>query len=169
MEQKKILVVDDDPDFRALIGVQLKAAGFTVVFAQDGMSGISTAQRERPDLIVLDLHMPAGNGQTILRRLKSLSPLASVPVIVASATPAAEVCDEVMEGRAAAFLQKPITGDDLLAAVNMCFGEKPGSQVDCQASLACPHCHKPIQLTATQQESAPAGNPPNRRPVARTR
>jgi CheY-like chemotaxis protein len=80
--ERKILVVDDEPDVVSYLTTFLEDEGFSVVSAQDGPDGIAKARAERPDLITLDITMPGMSGievLTILRRDPELNP---IPVIV---------------------------------------------------------------------------------------
>ncbi len=70
MSQKKILVVDDDPDVRLGLQLRLKANHYDVIFAADGVASIAEARKHMPDLIILDLGLPAGDGFSVLERLK---------------------------------------------------------------------------------------------------
>src|ERR1700692_3669274 len=62
MEKPKILIVDDDPDLRRGLNLRLRANHFDTAYATDGFSAIAMAQKERPDLIILDIGLPAGDG-----------------------------------------------------------------------------------------------------------
>jgi len=84
MNSKKILVVDDDPDLRLSLNVRLKANDYEVIFAADGVSSIAETRKHMPNLIILDLGLPAGDGFTVLNWLKSNDSLSSIPVIVLS-------------------------------------------------------------------------------------
>jgi DNA-binding response OmpR family regulator len=84
MSQKKILIVDDDPEMRLAMHVRLKANHYDVGFAVDGVSGIAEARRQQPDVILLDLGLPAGDGFTVLERLQTNDSMAAIPVIVVS-------------------------------------------------------------------------------------
>ncbi|RXH54754.1 response regulator [Granulicella sibirica] len=69
MKLKKILVVDDDPEMRLALKIRLRANNYEVEAAEDGVSAIAEARRRQPDLILLDLGLPAGDGFTVLERL----------------------------------------------------------------------------------------------------
>jgi two-component system KDP operon response regulator KdpE len=85
MQRHKILVVDDDPDLLRALRLRLKAQDYDISTASDGYSAIATAQKERPDLIILDLGLPVGDGFVVLERLQTSNPLSSIPVIVLTA------------------------------------------------------------------------------------
>ncbi len=84
MPSGKVLIVEDDPDQAAAIGVHLQHAGYTVVTASDAGDAVPTAARERPDIILLDLGLPGGGGLTALARLKSMLETSVTPVLVIS-------------------------------------------------------------------------------------
>jgi CheY-like chemotaxis protein len=116
MSGKKILVVDDDKDQLLALAITLKAKGYVVVSAMDAVSAISMARKERPDLVLLDLGLPAGDGFVVMERLKNLIPLATIPVVIVTARDLA--CEpRALSAGATAFLQKPVENDLLLATV----------------------------------------------------
>jgi DNA-binding response OmpR family regulator len=84
MSGKKIMIVEDEVVQLTVLARRLKAAGFDIVGARDGMTAISTARKEQPDLILLDLGLPAGDGFVVLQRLQMLINTGAIPVIVVS-------------------------------------------------------------------------------------
>jgi DNA-binding response OmpR family regulator len=123
MGNKKILIVDDDPDVRLGLHVRLKASHYDVVFAADGMASIAEARKHLPDLIILDLGLPAGDGFSVLERLKANDSLSLIPVIVVSARDRHANVDRVLKAGAKAFLQKPVDNAELLAVIRQALGE----------------------------------------------
>ena len=113
----KILVVDDDQDIQRLLAVRLAREGHEVAFAADGISAIASARREQPQLILLDVGLPAGDGFTVLERLHAIPQLAAIPVIVMSARDSHETVERALEAGAERFVPKPFEMDELLAAV----------------------------------------------------
>jgi DNA-binding response OmpR family regulator len=79
MAQAKILIVDDDQDIRRLLGIRLKARGYEPFFAGDAISAVNQARKEHPDLILLDLMLPAGDGYLVVERLKAMPALEGIP------------------------------------------------------------------------------------------
>jgi len=82
MDRTKILVVDDNPTIRKGLSVRLRANGYEVLFAEDAISATATLVTERPDLVVLDLGLPRGDGFVVMERLHKNDRLANIPVIV---------------------------------------------------------------------------------------
>ena len=85
MSAKKILIVDDDEYLLLGLAAKLKANGYAVVSAMDGVAAVAVARQETPDLIILDLGLPAGDGFLVLERLRAMTDLLATPVIVLSA------------------------------------------------------------------------------------
>jgi DNA-binding response OmpR family regulator len=131
MGNKKILIVDDDSDVRLGLHVRLKANHYDVIFAADGMASIAEARKHMPDLIILDLGLPAGDGFSVMGRLKAIDSLSLIPVIVVSARDRNANMDRALKAGAKAFLQKPVDNAELLAVIRQALGEparpeKPG-------------------------------------------
>jgi DNA-binding response OmpR family regulator len=124
MSRKTILIVDDDPDVRLGLHVRLKANLYDVVFAADGIAAISEARKRMPDLIILDLGLPAGDGFSVLERLKANLSLALIPVIVVSARDRNANRERALKAGARAFLQKPVDNARLLSLIRLALGEK---------------------------------------------
>ena len=123
MGNKKILIVDDDSDVRLGLHVRLKANHYDVIFAADGMASISEARKHMPDLIILDLGLPAGDGFSVMERLKANDDLSLIPIIVVSARDRDANMDRALKAGAKAFLQKPVENAELLAVVRRVLGE----------------------------------------------
>lgn len=119
MPKHKILVVDDDPDLVRAMRLRLRANDYEIATAGDGYSAIATAQKERPDLIVLDLGLPVGDGFVVLDRLQKSDSLSDVPVIVLSARDPETNEMRALQAGAAAFFQKPADNDELLNVIRI--------------------------------------------------
>ncbi|MDR1146084.1 MAG: response regulator [Verrucomicrobiales bacterium] len=81
----KILVIDDEPDVVDLLAINLKAAGFNVLAADNGEAGLAKARAEVPDLIVLDLMLPKMSGTEVCKLLKRDAATAAIPIIMVTA------------------------------------------------------------------------------------
>ena len=116
--QRKILIVEDDADIRGLLTMRLRQRSYDTSFATDGMSALTVARRESPDLVVLDLGLPAGDGFTVIERMRAITSLADVPVVVITARDAATNREKAEAFGAAAFVEKPIDFDELLETID---------------------------------------------------
>jgi two-component system KDP operon response regulator KdpE len=117
----KILVVEDDQDIRQLLHLQLTAAGYESAFARDAATALAVARKERPDLILLDIGLPAGDGFVVMERMRAIPELEMTPVIVITARDALEG-EKAVEQGARSFLQKPFEADELVAQIRQALG-----------------------------------------------
>ena len=117
MNRTKIMIVDDDPELRLALKLRLRANHYDTVSACDGYSAIALAQKERPNLILLDLGLPAGDGYVVLKRLQDSDALSDIPVIVLTARDPQANEDCSLEAGAAAFFQKPADNHELLEVI----------------------------------------------------
>jgi DNA-binding response OmpR family regulator len=124
VSQADILVVDDDPDIRQALQIRLKASGYDVHCAEDGIEAVSEARKHVPDLIVLDLGLPAWDGFVVMDMLKTNLTLSSIPVIVLSGRDRRASQDRVLKAGARAFLQKPVQTNEFLAVIRQTLKEK---------------------------------------------
>jgi DNA-binding response OmpR family regulator len=127
MAQAKILIVDDDQDIRRLLGIRLKARGYEPFFAGDAISAVNQARKEHPDLILLDLMLPAGDGYLVVERLKAMPALEGIPVIVVSARDPVAEEERFIQSGADAFIRKPFDYDELLTAIALALGAEPAA------------------------------------------
>ena len=134
MSNKKILIVEDDADVRLGYQVLLKANSYDTFFAADSISAISEARKQMPDLIILDLGLPAGDGHVVLERLRGPvnMDLGGIPVVVVSGRDLRGNKERALKGGAKAFLQKPWDDDELLSLIARLLGQpdiygQPGS------------------------------------------
>jgi len=108
----RVLVIDDEADVRWLLRLSLERVGHEVLLAEDGLRGVAMAQRQKPDVIVLDLMMPVMDGYGVLDALAKDGRTSHVPVLVltAKAIPSEE---ERVTQAGARFLEKPFDPNDL--------------------------------------------------------
>ena len=111
-----VLIVEDDPDTRALEKEILEFAGFRVLTANNGEDGIRFATEGRPSVILLDLALPTKSGFDVLNILKSCSATANVPVVLISAY--VTLVEDCVARGASTCVQKPFDIDHLVAQVN---------------------------------------------------
>jgi DNA-binding response OmpR family regulator len=115
---KKILVVDDEKDLVETISFRLKANGYTVVTAYDGLEAIDLARRDRPDLIILDLMLPKMDGYKVCALLKRDARYAAIPIIIFTARAQDEDISMGKEMGADAYLTKPFAPEALLNKIS---------------------------------------------------
>lgn len=110
----KILLVDDDQELSLLASTVLRQGGHKTLMAVDASQVLPSAQREKPDLILLDVNMPGGNGTQLLVRLKRSTLTSGIPVIVVSGAQDAKLPSQVVGLGAEGFLPKPWTPETLV-------------------------------------------------------
>ncbi len=120
---KTILIVEDDPDVRNGLHIRLKSNGYTTVLAADAPSSLSQARKHAPDLIVLDLGLPGGDGFLVMERFKAIPTLAVIPIIIVSARDVHANHERALKAGAKAFLQKPVENAELLRVIRETLGE----------------------------------------------
>ncbi len=123
MTKPKILVVDDDPDLLRAMRLRLRSNNCEISTAADGYSAIAAAQKERPDLIILDLGLPAGDGFVVLDRLQNSNQLANIPVIVLSARDPQGNEERALKAGATIFFQKPVDNEELMNCIRVSLPE----------------------------------------------
>ena len=128
MAPRRVLIIDDDKTIVTLMTTLLRKAGYQVSAAFDGMAGFMTAQKERPDLILLDLQMPAGGGAAVWKRLQASGHTSSIPVVYVTATSAPGFAAEVEAEGAAGFIRKPFEPEHFVERVDEFFKRATGQQ-----------------------------------------
>ena len=123
MKVNKILIIEDDHDLRRALNVRLRASEYETAFATDAVMALSIAKKEVPDLILLDLGLPGGDGFIVLDRMKNIPSLACTPVIVLSARDPQTNEKRALDAGAEAFFQKPVDNDQLMRAIWQALGE----------------------------------------------
>ena len=117
MKEKKIVVVEDEPDLVDVVTYNLEREGYLVSAARRGDEGLNLIRSELPDLVLLDLMLPGMDGLSICRQMKSDGALKAIPIIIASAK--GEESDVVigLEMGADDYLAKPFSPRELLARI----------------------------------------------------
>jgi DNA-binding response OmpR family regulator len=124
---RRILLVEDDADTRHAIAVRLRSAGYEVIVAGDGHSAVVHAQKDRPDLILLDLGLPGGDGFSVMKRLDALGLRAVAPVIVLTARAGSDDTQRALAAGAVLVLHKPVDNEQLLAAIAANVAQSPAT------------------------------------------
>lgn len=115
---KQVLVVDDEPLIRQVIGEILQDEGYGVLLASGGHSMLKVLETERPDLILLDVMMPDGDGREALKAMQSEARLRDIPVVIVSTG----VAHQRIKEFTVSFLAKPFDLEQLLDIVTNAIG-----------------------------------------------
>jgi CheY-like chemotaxis protein len=129
---KRVLLVDDDSTILLGTGVRLKSMGYTVYTAKDAVSAVSAVVKNDPDVVVLDLSLPAGDGFLVAERLQNLVVSAATPIIFITANENPALRERAMNLGAAAFITKPFDATTLADAIEQALA--PGDNWLPQAS-----------------------------------
>jgi len=113
----KILLVEDDEKIVKALTVRLKSQGYEVVAAFDAVMATSKAMEHHPDVILLDISMPGGNGFTVAERLHDSSLTADIPIIFLTASKEPGLRERAKELGAMAFLEKPFEAQELVSFI----------------------------------------------------
>jgi DNA-binding response OmpR family regulator len=114
----KVLVVDDEPDVLNALRIRLKTWGFDVICAEDGMTATKIAIDQAPDVVLLDIGIPAGNGHTVAENLKQNLRTRYTPVIYLTARNAPQDRHIAEKNGAFDYITKPFVAADILATLN---------------------------------------------------
>jgi len=112
---KNILMIDDEKDLCLIVTTALTRKGYNVAIANTRRKAIASIKREKPDLILLDLKLPDGDGMTLLPRIKKMTPRTVVNII--SAYGSEEIREEARKKGAYTFIDKPFTEKDILKSI----------------------------------------------------
>jgi two-component system phosphate regulon response regulator PhoB len=117
MSKGTILVIEDDPDIVEMVEYNLTQAGYETITASNGADGICSARRQRPELVILDLMLPAVDGFDVCRTLKSDENTAGIPIIILSAK--SQETDKIvgLELGADDYVTKPFSPRELIARI----------------------------------------------------
>jgi CheY-like chemotaxis protein len=113
----RILIIDDDESLLQMVSIMLKRAGYTPILATDGYKGIEIAQRDKPDMAIVDVMMPNISGYEVCRILREDSATMEIPLLILTALSQPEQRDFAEDAGADDFVTKPVTRDDLLKHV----------------------------------------------------
>ena len=122
---KRVLIVEDDRVISLALGTRLRANGYEVLQAFDGLQGFMQATKHRPDVVLLDLSMPAGGGLSVASRMREMVDLASTPIIFMTASKKPELAAAAKQYGAIGFLEKPFDAEAMLALVRQATGDAP--------------------------------------------
>lgn len=121
---KKILIIEDEKELVFGLTTLLKPQGYLISAAYDSLFGISLAHKEKPDLIILDLGLPAGGGFYVLENLRNSVKTFDMPVLVLTAQQGIDLEEKVKLAGAAAYFHKPFEPEALLSKIKEILGNK---------------------------------------------
>ena len=147
--KNKILIADDNPDLRKLLALRLKESRYDTVEAATGLEALEQARATGPDLIIMDLAMPAGNGDEAMAWLKADPLTRDIPVVVLTAFLYGTLVDRALAAGAVDILYKPFNFESLHAML--------------QRHLSVNH--QPKQLD-TLESGVPSAASPSKRALA---
>ncbi len=130
-----IMVVDDDPDLVTFVRVTLEDDGYNVMCAYDGPELFDALEKQKPDLILLDIMMPRMDGLRVLRRLKGNPATASISVILLTAKVHHEDVQQGYDLGTDHYIKKPFDTTQLMTSINRLLGmpDTPPSQLTASA------------------------------------
>jgi CheY-like chemotaxis protein len=114
---KKILIVEDHPDVRRVLTLNLRHLGYEIVEANTGSSGIAQTISENPDLVLVDLSLPDVSGLEIAKVIKQNPRTAEIPLIALSDYSEREIAPKALEAGMAAYLMKPVETEELAKVI----------------------------------------------------
>ena len=115
--KKKILIIEDDKSLQAVLKILFERNGYQVFSAFDAMQGIMMARQSKPDLIVLDMMMPAGGGFPVYERIRMMPASSKVPFLIYSAMDRATILEKIKETPSVMILSKGSDIEQLVDAV----------------------------------------------------
>ena len=126
---KKVLIVEDDPKIAKALALRVGNAGYETLLAYDALAGVSMAVKLRPDLVLLDISLPAGNGFSVAERIQKMIPKAT-PIIFLTASKEASFIEKAITLGAAGYFEKPYNSEALLDTIRQRLSDQPERQSD---------------------------------------
>ena len=114
---KAVLLVDDDNSILLGIGLRLKSMGYTVYTAKDAVNAVSAFRKSQPDVVILDISLPAGDGFVVADRLQNMAGAAATPIIFITASENPGLREHAKKLGAVGFLKKPFDATALADAI----------------------------------------------------
>lgn len=117
---KKILLIEDDKKIGMALGLRLRSMGFDTTVAGDAICAMAEALRVCPDMVLLDINLPGGNGFLVAERIRSSMTMGSTPIVFITASKRQENRDDARKYGASGFLEKPFSAAQLSEVVDTC-------------------------------------------------
>ena len=122
MSEKKILIIEDDLDLAKALTKRLEANSYEIVCAFDAISATEVARKEKPDLIILDIGLPGGDGFVVKKRLDMYASLSDIPIIVITGQDVTSIFERSVKANVEAFFQK-LTLVNLTSSAKICMSK----------------------------------------------
>ena len=116
-------MVDDEPDIMRVVEFRLKKGGYEILSAVNGQQGLDLIRVKKPDLVILDLHLPIMDGLEVCRQVRNDAALKTIPIILISASSSKEITQEVKRVGVNEYLLKPFDPQQLLAKIKEYLGD----------------------------------------------
>lgn len=129
----RVLIVEDDPGISKALFLRLRASGYDVVTASEGAGGIAAVVRHKPDLVLLDISMPAGGGFFVAENMRKRADARSTPIIFVTATRAPGIRERAESFGPAGYIEKPFDSAELVALVESVLGQDSADVVETSA------------------------------------
>lgn len=113
-----ILLVEDDKTLTRAMGIRLKANGHSCAVACDAITAVTEARNSNPDLVIVDVNLPGGDGFLVIDRLMSINNTSDTPFIFITASKATGLRQKAIKYGATGFLEKPFQSNDLLQLID---------------------------------------------------
>ena len=113
---KTILIIEDDMMIAKALSIRIKFAGYKASMAHDAATGVIMARKIEPDLVLLDINLPAGNGFLVAERIWTQLPMI-VPIIFLTASKDPDFLQKAKDMGAAGYFEKPYEADELIGAI----------------------------------------------------
>ncbi len=126
---KRILIVDDDPGTRRVLGQALQPLGADIHFCEDGLDALNALRRSRYDLLVTDLSMPILDGRQLVRSVLDDPGLRTMPILVTSGISSGREITDLLHAGVCGFLAKPLNAAAVRADVSACLNGFPALSV----------------------------------------
>jgi CheY-like chemotaxis protein/MinD-like ATPase involved in chromosome partitioning or flagellar assembly len=124
----KLLIIEDDPTAMRLLEYTLKQRGYQVISTRNGLEGIIAAQKEEPDLIILDIMLPGIDGFEVCKRLRAGAQTAAIPILIVSAKIQNEDINTGFRAGADDYICKPASPSEIISRVENLLGKKTPGQ-----------------------------------------
>lgn len=125
MAKDTVLIADDDRTLVTLVAAFLRTKGFDVIPAFDSMQAMMGIRRSEPKAVILDINMPGGTGIEVVRKMKAMTKMAQIPVVILTGSHDRKLADEARGLGASEFLSKPVDLPMLYAALLRALGRPP--------------------------------------------